>query len=92
MGFIKTLLIILFFYYGFKVLARLLAPFLMRYAAKKIQDKFKDQMGEHMRGTGFGQQDNPKKEGEVHVSSKKSSQDKINSDSVGDYIDFEEIE
>ena len=92
MGVIKTLLIILFFYYGFKVLARLLAPFLLRYAAKKIQNKFKDQMGQHMRGSGFGQQDNPKKEGEVHVRSKKSSQDKINSDSVGDYVEFEEIE
>ena len=92
MGLIKTLLIVLFFYYGFKVLARLLAPFLMRYAAKKIQDKFKDQMGQHMRGPGFGQQDNPKKEGEVHLRHKKSSQDKINSDSVGDYVDFEEIE
>ena len=92
MGLIKTLLIVLFFYYGFKVLARLLAPFLMRYATKKIQDKFKDQMGQHMRGSGFGQQDNPKKEGEVHVRSKKSPQDKINSDSVGDYVDFEEIE
>lgn len=92
MGLIKTLLIVLFFYYGFKFLARLLAPFLMRYAAKKIQDKFKDQMGQHMRGSGFGQQDNPKKEGEVHVRSKKSLQDKINSDSVGDYVDFEEIE
>ena len=92
MGLIKTLLIVLFFYYGFKVLARMVAPFLMRYAAKKIQDKFKDQMGQHERNSGFGQQDNPKKEGEVHVRSKKSSQDKINSDSVGDYVDFEEIE
>ena len=92
MGLIKTLLILLFFYYGFKVLSRLLAPFLMRYAAKKIQDKFKDQMGQQMRGSGFGQQDNPKKEGEVHVRSKKSTQYKINSDSVGDYVDFEEIE
>tara|TARA_B100001057_G_scaffold304815_1_gene304957 strand:- start:3750 stop:4028 length:279 start_codon:yes stop_codon:yes gene_type:complete len=91
-GFIKTLLIILFFYYGFKVLARLLAPFLMRYAAKKIQDKFKDQMGKNMRGSGFGQQDISKKEGEVHVRSKKSPHNKINSDSVGDYVDFEEIE
>ena len=92
MGLIKTLLIVLFFYYGFKVLARLIAPFLMRYAAKKIQDKFKDQMGQQMRGSGFEQQNNSKKEGEVHVKSKKSSQEKINSDSVGDYVDFEEIE
>ena len=92
MGLIKALFTILFFYYGFKVIARLLAPFLMRYAAKKIQDKFKDQMGQHDRDSGFGQQDYPKKEGEVHVRSKKSSKDKINSDSVGDYVDFEEIE
>ena len=76
---IKTLFIILFFYYGFKVLARLLAPFLMRYAAKKIQDKFKDQMGQQMRGSGFEQQNNSKKEGEVHVKSKKSSHEKITS-------------
>ena len=92
MGVIKTLLIILFFYYGFKVLTRLLGPFLMRYAAKKIQDKFKDQMRHHMRGSSSDKQDNPMKEGEVHIKSKKSKQDKINSDSVGDYVDFEEIE
>ena len=92
MGLIKTLLIILFFYYGFKILSRLLAPFLMRYAAKKIQDKFKDQMRQYTRGSSFDQQDNPKKEGEVHLKSKKSKQNKINSDSVGEYVDFEEIE
>ena len=92
MGVIKTLLIILFFYYGFKVLTRLITPFLMRYAAKKIQDKFKDQIRQDMRSSSFDQQNNPKKEGEVHVKSMKSSQGKINSDSVGDYVDFEEIE
>mgnify|MGYP001422237965 CR=1 FL=1 len=59
---------------------------------KILSDKFKDQMRQHMRGSSFDQQDNPKKEGEVHLRSKKSSQDKINSDSVGDYVDFEEIE
>ena len=64
----------------------------MRYAAKKMQEKFKDQMGQHMRRSDFGQQDNPRKEGEVHLRSKKSSKHKINSDSVGDYVDFEEIE
>ncbi|GIR13556.1 MAG: hypothetical protein CM15mP23_21310 [Cryomorphaceae bacterium] len=31
-------------------------------------------MRQHMRGSSFDQQDNPKKEGEVHVKSKKSSQ------------------
>ena len=92
MGLIKSILIVLLFYYGFKFLARLLTPFLMRYAAKKIQDKLKDRMSQHMSGSAFEQEDNSTKEGEVHVRSKKSSHDKINSDTVGDYVDFEEIE
>ncbi len=92
MGFIKTLLLILFFYYGFKVLARYLSPFLIRYAAKKMQEKFKDQMGQHMGASGFSHQEKPKKEGEVHVKSMKKSQEKMNTESAGDYVDFEEIE
>ena len=91
MGFIKTVLIILFFYYGFKVLMRFFAPFLMRYAAKKVQEKFKGQMGQQMGG--FGEQTKPtRKEGAVHVKSKISSKDKINTESVGDYVDFEEVD
>jgi hypothetical protein len=90
-GLVKTILYIFFFYYLFKVLARLLAPFLMRYATKKMQEKFKDQMGQQMGGFGQAQQ-KPKKEGEVHVKSKKTSQDKINTESMGDYVDFEELE
>jgi hypothetical protein len=93
MGFIKTVLIILFIYQGFKVLARLFAPFLMRYAAKKVQEKFKDQMGQHRGGSGFNQPNqSKKKEGEVEVKSKLSTKDKINTESVGDYVDFEEVD
>ena len=49
-GLIKTLLYILFFWYGFKLLAKIFAPFLMRYAAKKVQEKYKDQMKQQMEG------------------------------------------
>jgi hypothetical protein len=89
-GLIKTILFILFFYYAFKIVARLLAPFLMRYAAKKVQEKFKDQMRQQ-RG-GFDRQEKPRKEGEVHLKSKKSSKSKINTESAGDYVDYEEVE
>ena len=90
MGLIKTILFILFFYYALKIVARLLAPFLMRYAAKKVQEKFKDQMRQQ-RG-GFDRQEKPRKEGEVHLKSKKSSKSKINTESAGDYVDYEEVE
>jgi len=89
-GLIKTILFILFFYYAFKMVARLLAPFLMRYAAKKVQEKFKDQM--HQQRGGFGPQEKPKKEGEVNLKSKKASKEKINTESMGDYVDYEEVE
>lgn len=92
MGLIKTILFILFFYYAFKIVARLLAPFLMRYAAKKVQEKFKDQMRQQGGGFGFDRQEKPRKEGEVHLKSKKSSKSKINTESVGDYVDYEEVE
>ena len=91
-GLIKTLLYILFFWYGFKLLAKIFAPFLMRYAAKKVQEKFKDQMNQQNGGFGFNTQRKPKKEGEVSVKSKISTKNKPNSESVGDYVDFEEIE
>jgi len=91
MGFIKTVLIILFIYQGFKVLARFFAPFLMRYAAKKVQEKFKDQM--RQQGRGFNSNNEaPKKEGEVHIKSKSTNKENINTESVGDYVDFEEVD
>ena len=74
------------------MIARLLAPFLMRYAAKKVQEKFKDQMHQQRGGFGFGHEEKPKKEGEVHLKSKKSSKEKINTESMGDYVDYEEVE
>tara|TARA_B100000780_G_C21031771_1_gene413714 strand:- start:319 stop:594 length:276 start_codon:yes stop_codon:yes gene_type:complete len=87
-GLIKTLLYILFFYYAVKVFTRLVAPFLMRYAAKKMQEKFKNQMGKN-----FSNRDSsPKAEGEIHIKSKKKSSKSSTSDSIGDYVDFEEVQ
>ena len=93
MGFIKTVLIILFIYQGFKVLSRFLTLFLLSYAAKKVQEKFKDQMGQQMGGFGFENHEQSKKKvGEVHIKSSPKSKDSINSESVGDYVDFEEVD
>ncbi len=42
-GVLKTLLIFMAFYYGFKLIMRFMAPFLMKYAASKMEQKMKDQ-------------------------------------------------
>ncbi|WP_339660942.1 DUF4834 family protein [uncultured Polaribacter sp.] len=84
MGLLKTILYLLVFYYAFKFLARLLAPFLIKKAAETIQKKAEQQFG--------GQQDKGYvKEGETIIDKtpKKGQQGK---DTVGEYVDFEEIE
>ncbi len=87
MTFLKTLLIILLVYYGLKIIFKFSKPFLMRYIAKKANDRF---------GQAFGQNPNQAnssapKEGEVSID-ESQSKTKTSKSSVGEYVDFEEIE
>ena len=84
MGLLKTIFFILLFYYAFKVIAKFLAPFLLTKVAETMQKKAEQQFG--------GQQ--PKsniREGETIIDKapKNQSQSK---NSVGEYVDFEEID
>ncbi|WP_431134868.1 DUF4834 family protein [Psychroserpens mesophilus] len=85
-GFLRTILIILLVYYGIKILSRLFAPYLVRYMSKKMQQKFGEQFQQEQ------QHQNPKqKEGET-VIDKVPKQHKSSDKSVGEYVDYEEIE
>lgn len=84
MGFLRTLLILAFFYYLFKFLARLFAPYLMKKAMDKMKQKAEQQYGNT-------QQENTTKKGET-VIDKRPSQVKESNKNVGEYIDFEEID
>ena len=53
-GFLRTILIILLIWYGIKILSRIFAPVLMRYVAKKAEQKFGGQFDQY-------QQSEPKK-------------------------------
>jgi hypothetical protein len=84
MGLLKTIFFIVLFYYGFKFLARLFAPFLVKKAAETMQKKAEQQFG--------GQQPkNSVKEGETIID-KAPQNTKQSKNSVGDYVDFEEID
>jgi hypothetical protein len=88
MGLLRTILIILLFYFGFKILARLFAPLLLRFVAKKAEQKFGHQFG------GFdnqAKQRQKQKEGET-VIDKMPNQNKKSNEKVGEYIDYEEID
>ena len=80
----KVLAIIFLTYFFFKYTIRLLAPFLIKRFANKMQDKFRQEFNQQYKN-------NDSKEGEVTIeNNKKSSNSKT--DKVGDYVDFEEVD
>ena len=85
-GFVKMILIILLIYYGIKILSRLFAPLLVKYVAKKAEQRFGGQFGQHQKQ----QQQKPKKAGEVSID--KMPKTKSSNKNVGDYVDYEEID
>ncbi len=87
---LKTLLIVVLVLMGLRLLAKLLAPYIMRSLAKKVERRFGQGFGAFTQ-QGKANQQPPEKEGSVHVQSKSTDSDKPSS-KVGDYIDYEEID
>lgn len=82
-GLLRTIFYILLFYYGFKFLMRLFAPFLIKKVAEKMQEKAQQQYG--------NQQQSTVKEGETVIDKAPRNQ-RQSKDDVGEYVDFEEID
>ena len=85
MSFVETILIILLVYYAVKFLLKLAAPYLLRYVSKKATQKF---------GDAFGKESQPNKNtaaGSVTIDKMPSSKSK-SKNTVGEYVDFEEVD
>ena len=87
MGLLKTIFFLIIFYHGFKFLARLFAPFLMKKAAETIKKKAEQQF----RGQQRQQQTSSLKEGETIID-KAPEKNQQSKNSVGEYVEFEEID
>lgn len=85
-GLVRMILIILLIYFGIKILARLFTPFLIKFVAKKAEQRFGDQFEQFQKQA---QQEKPRKEGEVTID--KIPKTKTSNKNVGDYVDYEEI-
>ena len=86
MDVLRTILIILIVYYSVRFISRLLVPIVLRMFMKRAQRNFQQQFGQ------FQQQQKPQKEGEVSIDSKQKNKPKSSGSSVGEYVDFEEVE
>lgn len=84
MGLIRTLLIIAIIYYAFRFLARIFAPVLMKRMMNKMQQRAQQQQQ-------YNQQKSTTKEGETVIDRKPNASNQ-SKDSVGEYVDFEEID
>lgn len=80
---IRTLVIIIAVYYGFRLLFRYLIPFLLGRFINKQQKKYYDQ---YQGKTGYSKDE----EGTVKVKSKSSNSQK--NDDLGEYVEYEEID
>lgn len=83
MNLIRTLLILGLVYYALKFLAKLFAPFLMKKAAQKMQEHADKRYGR--------QKSNDIEVGKTVIDKKPSSSNQSDK-SIGEYIDFEELD
>ena len=82
---VKTILIIMLVWYGMKILSRLFAPYLVRYVAKKAEQKFGQQYNNHQKSQ------SQEKEGEISID-KMPNKNTSGNKNVGEYVDYEEID
>lgn len=81
---LRTFLIVILVLLLLRYALKLAAPYILRYASKKLEKRFRQQFG------GF---ENPNEQSEGNVDLQSKSKEKRRSTKVvGDYIDYEEID
>ncbi|WBX74305.1 DUF4834 family protein [Tenacibaculum pacificus] len=87
MGFLRTILILVIAYYAIKFLVKLFAPYLLKKAVDKVQKKAEQK---------FNNQQQQQQQSDVEIGKtvvdKKPQNIQQSNNSVGEYVDFEEID
>lgn len=83
MGLLRTILIILTFYYVFKLISRYVLPFFLKRYINKVQDRARQQYQ--------NQQEPTVKVGETVIDKKPLNTNQSNN-KVGEYVDYEEVD
>ncbi len=86
-SFLETILIILLVYYALKIIFKLSKPYLMRFIAKKANERFGQAFGNNP----FNTPNQKQEEGKVTIDTSKANT-KTSKPTVGEYVDYEEID
>lgn len=90
MQLLRTIAIIVIVYYGFKLLARYVFPFLLTRWVNKKMGQFQNQSQQQFRDAEQAKQFAKEHEGEVKIkTNKKTNSSTIND---GEFVDYEEID
>lgn len=84
--FFRTIFIILLVIYGLRFIARYVMPLLLKRAVQKAQERVQQYGNPHEQTT------SSVKVGETVIDKKPPKTKKRTDDSVGDYVDFEEVD
>ena len=92
MDFLKTVLIILLVFFALRFSWKLAKPYLFKYIAKKMGQRFEKSFGSNPFGDNpFQQNSKAEKEGKVTID-KDVPNTRTSSKTVGEYVDFEEVD
>ena len=89
MGFLRTILIILLIYYMLKLFAKWFGPKIFGYAARRTERHFKERFEQFQ---GYQNHEETINVGEISIDKKTVQKKKKNSEQLGEFLDFEEIE
>lgn len=87
-SFLQTILIILLVYYGLKIIFKFLKPYMMKYIAKKANERFGQAFGNDPFNTTARKNE---EEGNITID-RSNANTKTSNPKVGEYVDYEEIE
>ena len=91
MQFLRTIIIIFIIIYGLRILSRYVFPFLLKRWLNKKMGQFQNQAQTQFKEQEKERQFAKEHEGEVKIKTK-SKHDKPESDGLGDFVDYEEVE
>ncbi|OIQ38921.1 MAG: hypothetical protein BM563_05300 [Bacteroidetes bacterium MedPE-SWsnd-G1] len=82
-SFLRTIFIIVIVYYGLKMIGKYMAPIILNRAAKKFEERVKNQKQ---------QRQQPKQNVGETVIDKNPNQSRSSNNTVGEYVDYEEVD
>lgn len=91
MQLLRTILIILIVYYGLKFIGRVVFPFLLTNWANKKMQEFQQNTQNQFKSQEEAKQFAKQNEGKVNINST-TKNNKPETDGLGDYVDYEEME